>query len=396
MTEPVCLTSTLELDTSQTAILNSVRAVVGQFDDDYWLRLDRVGEFPHAFYDEMAKGGWLGIAMPEQVGGADLGIFEAALMMYTVANSPGGMSAASAIHINIFGPHPIVVHGTEEQKQAWLPDLIQGRSKCCFGVTEPDSGLETGNIQTFARPDGDGYIITGQKIWTSTAQHADKIMLLVRTTPKELCQRTTEGLSLFFTDLDKRFVEVREIPKMGRSAVDSNLVFIDELPVPRKDLIGEEGRGFEYILNGLNPERILVGAEALGIGVQTLNRAVDYARNRVVFGRPIGQNQAIQHPLAENWMDLQSAFLVCMEAARLYDAGKPAGALANAAKYLGAEAGYRAATQSVMTHGGMGYAKEYHVERLLREAMIPRLAPVSAQLILCYIAERVLDLPRSY
>ena len=289
-----------------------------------------------------------------------------------------------------------IINGTEEQKNAWLPDLIRGRSKCCFGVTEPDSGLETGSIQTFARPDGDGYVITGQKIWTSTAQHADKIMLLARTTPKELCQRATDGLSLFFTDLDKRFVEVREIPKMGRSAVDSNLVFIDELPVPRKDLIGEEGRGFEYILHGLNPERILVGAEALGIGVQTLNRAVDYARNRVVFGRPIGQNQAIQHPLAENWMELQSAFLVCMEAARLYDAGKPAGALANAAKYLGAEAGYRAATQSVMTHGGMGYAKEYHVERLLREAMIPRLAPVSAQLILCYIAERVLDLPRSY
>ena len=209
MTEPVCLTSALELDTSQTTILNSVRSVVAQFDDDYWLQLDRTGEFPHAFYDEMAKGGWLGIAMPEEVGGAGLGIFEAALIMHTVANSPGGMSAASAIHINIFGPHPIVVHGTEDQKREWLPELIQGRSKCCFGVTEPDSGLETGSIQTFAQPDDDGYIVTGQKIWTSTAQHADKIMLLARTTPKELCQRATDGLSLFFTDLDKRFVEVR-------------------------------------------------------------------------------------------------------------------------------------------------------------------------------------------
>ncbi len=396
MTDSVSSIMDLELNEQQSAILNSVRSVVNRFDDDYWLQLDRNGEFPHAFYQAMAEGGWLGVAMPEDVGGSDLGIFEAALIMITVADSPGAMAAASSIHINIFGPHPIVVFGNDEQKQAWLPDLIQGRSKCCFGVTEPDSGLETGSIQTFAESTDNGYVVNGQKIWTSTAQHADKIMLLARTTPREQCTKSTDGLSLFFTDLDTDYVDVREIPKMGRAAVDSNMVFIDSLPVPREHLIGEPGRGFEYILHGLNPERILVGVEALGIGWQALGRAVRYARERVVFDRPIGQNQAIQHPLAENWMELQAGLLVCMEAARRYDAGKPCGALANTAKYLSAEAGYKAATQALMTYGGMGYAKEYHVERLLREAMIPRLAPVSAQLILCYIAERVLDLPRSY
>ena len=396
MTDSVSSIMDLELNEQQSAILNSVRSVVNRFDDDYWLQLDRNGEFPHAFYQAMAEGGWLGVAMPEDVGGSDLGIFEAALIMITVADSPGAMAAASSIHINIFGPHPIVVFGNDEQKQAWLPDLIQGRSKCCFGVTEPDSGLETGSIQTFAESTDNGYVVNGQKIWTSTAQHADKIMLLARTTPREQCTKSTDGLSLFFTDLDTDYVDVREIPKMGRAAVDSNMVFIDSLPVPREHLIGEPGRGFEYILHGLNPERILVGVEALGIGWQALGRAVRYARERVVFDRPIGQNQAIQHPLAENWIELQAGLLVCMEAARRYDAGKPCGALANTAKYLSAEAGYKAATQALMTYGGMGYAKEYHVERLLREAMIPRLAPVSAQLILCYIAERVLDLPRSY
>ena len=396
MTDSVSSIMDLELNEQQSAILNSVRSVVNRFDDDYWLQLDRNGEFPHAFYQAMAEGGWLGVAMPEDVGGSDLGIFEAALIMITVADSPGAMAAASSIHINIFGPHPIVVFGNDEQKQAWLPDLIQGRSKCCFGVTEPDSGLETGSIQTFAESTDNGYVVNGQKIWTSTAQHADKIMLLARTTPREQCAKSTDGLSLFFTDLDTDYVDVREIPKMGRAAVDSNMVFIDSLPVPREHLIGEPGRGFEYILHGLNPERILVGVEALGIGWQALGRAVRYARERVVFDRPIGQNQALQHPLAENWMELQAGLLVCMEAARRYDAGKPCGALANTAKYLSAEAGYKAATQALMTYGGMGYAKEYHVERLLREAMIPRLAPVSAQLILCYIAERVLDLPRSY
>ena len=385
-----------ELTEDQRTIVAGVEAIIGAYGDDYWLKLDNEGGFPDGFYQDMANGGWLGIAMPEDVGGSNLGVTEAALMMATVANSGGGMSAASAIHINIFGPHPIVKHGTEDQRQAWLPPLIQGREKCCFGVTEPDAGLETGAITTFAEKTDTGYLVNGRKIWTSTAQEAQKILLLARTTPKDQCQRSTDGLSLFYTDLNRDYVEVQEIPKMGRKAVDSNMTFIDGLPVPKDHLIGEEGKGFSYLLNGLNPERILIAAEAIGLGRNALGRAATYAREREVFDRPIGQNQAIQHPLAECWMELEAAFLMCMKAANVYDIGGNAGIWANSAKYLGAEAGYKAATQAVMTHGGMGYAKEYHVERLLREAMIPRLAPVSAQLILSFVAEKALDLPKSY
>lgn len=385
-----------DLTLDQHAIIEATGAVAAQFADDYWLELDTTGAFPDDFYQAMVDGGWLGIAMPEAVGGAGLGVTEAALMMRTIAGSGGGMAAASSIHMNIFGPHPIVVFGTDEQCEAWLPALIEGRNTCCFGVTEPDAGLDTGNISTFAARRGDTYEVSGSKIWTSTAQRADKILLLVRTTPKDQCKRGTEGLSLFYTDLDRNYVEVREIPKMGRKAVDSNMVFFDRLPVPAGHLIGEEGKGFEYLLHGLNPERILVAAEAVGIGRNALDRAADYARQRVVFGRPIGQNQAIQHPLAECWAELEAADLMWLRAAASYDRGQPAGLHANAAKFLAAEAGYKAAQQAVLTHGGMGYAKEYHVERLMREAMIPRLAPVSAQMILCYIAEKALDLPKSY
>lgn len=385
-----------DLTDDQNAIVSAVRAIVDDFGDDYWLDLDETGEFPEAFYQAMVDGGWLGIAMPEEAGGAGLGVTEAALMMMTVANSGGGMAAASSIHMNIFGPHPIVVFGTPEQRAEWLPALIQGRNKCCFGVTEPDAGLETGAITTTAEHSGNGYVITGRKIWTSTAQRADKILILARTTPKDQCARSTDGLSLFYTDLDRAHAEVREIPKMGRKAVDSNMIFIDSLPVPGDHLIGEEGKGFQYLLHGLNPERILVAGEAVGLGRNALTRAAQYANERIVFGRPIGQNQAIQHPLAHCWAELEAAELMCMRAAWAYDTGAPSGIHANAAKYLAAEAGYKAAEQAVLTHGGMGYAREFHVERLMREAMIPRIAPVSAQMILCYIAEKALGLPKSY
>ena len=306
------------------------------------------------------------------------------------------MSAASAIHINIFGPHPVVVFGTDEQKAAWLPDLVEGKVKSCFGVTEPNAGLDTTSLETKAEKSGNGYVINGRKIWTSTAQEADKILLLARTTPKEERTSRTDGLSLFYTDLDREYVDVRVIDKMGRKAVDSNEVFIDGLPVPAGDLIGEEGKGFQYLLHSLNPERVLVGIEGAAIGQNALERAARYAGERTVFGRPIGQNQAIQHPLAENWMELEAAVLMAMRAAWLYDTGQPCGPEANASKYLGAEAGFKACTQAVMTHGGMGYAKEFHVERLMREVMICRIAPVSPQLILCNIAEKVLGLPKSY
>jgi acyl-CoA dehydrogenase len=380
----------------QEALREAVARVVGRFDENYWLEHDRTAAFPFEFAQAVAEGGWLGIAMPPEYGGAGLGVTEAALMMHAIACSPGAQAAASSVHMNIFGPHPIVVHGTAEQKQRWLPPLIAGSERACFGVTEPDAGLDTTRAKTRAETVQGGYRIFGQKIWTSTAQEADKILLLARTTPIEACKRPQDGLSLFYADLDRRRAEVRLIHKMGRHAVDSNQVFFDGMEVPEGDRIGEEGRGFAYLLDSLNPERILVGIEAVGIGQYALRRAADYARDRVVFGRAIGQNQAIQHPLAVNWIELESAFYACLRAAWMYDNGVPCGPQANAAKYSGADAGYKACLQAVLTHGGMGYAQEYHVERLLRESLIAKIAPVTEQLILSNIAERVLKLPKSY
>jgi acyl-CoA dehydrogenase len=383
------------LSEQQQQIVEAVQRACAPFDADYWLRRDREGGFPDDFHQAMAQSGWLGIAMPEAYGGAGLGITEAALMMHTISATGAGLSGASAVHMNIFGLHPAVVFGSEEQKARWLPPLIAGRDKACFGVTEPNTGLNTLRLKTRAVREGNHYVVTGQKVWISTAQVANKILLLARTTPVEEA-RGTEGLSLFYTDLDRRTVEVREIEKMGRKAVDSNQVFIDGLRIPVEDRIGEEGKGFSYILHGLNPERILIAAEAIGLGRAALARGAQYAKERVVFDRPIGQNQGIQHPLAKSWMELEAAHLMVHKAAALYDAGRPCGAEANAAKYLGAEACYSACENAILTHGGMGYAKEYHVERYLREAWIPRLAPVSPQLILCFIAEKVLGLPKSY
>ena len=366
------------------------------FGDAYWLERDRDGGFPEDFYRAVAKGGWLGIAMPEAYGGSGLGIAEAATMMQAVAESGAGFSGASAIHMNIFGLNPVVVFGTPEQKQRFLPPLIRGEEKACFAVTEPDAGLDTAHIKTKAVREGEHYVVSGRKVWISTAQVAGKMLLLARTAPIEQGARPTDGLSLFYTALDRAHIDVREIDKMGRKAVDSNLLFIDGLRVPRADLIGEEGRGFQHILHGMNPERILIAAEAVGLGFAALKRAAQYARERVVFGRPIGQNQGVQLPLAQSWAELKAAELLVQEAARLYDASEPCGAEANAAKYFAAEAAFRACEQAILTHGGYGYAREYHVERYLREAQIARIAPVSPQLALCYIAERVLGLPKSY
>ncbi len=384
------------LSSEQEAIRESIARLCADFGDSYWLEHDRTGEFPEDFVAALAKDGWLGVAMPPEYGGAGLGVTEAAIVMGTIAESGAAMSGVSAVHINVFGPNPIVVFGTEEQRRRMLPPLIEGRERTCFAITEPDAGLDTTHIRTFARREGDRYVVNGRKVWTTTAQSADKILLLARTTPVDQVARPTEGISLFYTDLDRAAVEVREIEKMGRKCVDSNELFIDGLVVPVDDRIGEEGEGFRCLLHGLNPERILVGAEAVGIGRAALDRAVRYARERVVFGRPIGQNQAIQHPLAESWMELEAAELMAFKAASLYDRGLPCGVEANAAKYLGAEAGFRACTRAVMTHGGYGYAKEYQVERFLREVLITRLVPVSPQLILCHIAERALGLPKSY
>ena len=384
------------LNQEQQQIRDEILKLCAQFDDAYWLEKDRTAEFPHELHAAMAQAGWLGVAMPEEYGGANLGITEAVVMMQAVAESGAAMSGASAVHINIFGLQPVVVFGTDEQKRRMLPPLIAGEDKACFAVTEPNAGLDTTRLKVRAERRGDHYVLSGQKIWISTAQVANKILILARTTPLDQVKRKTDGLSLFYTDLDRSKVAVRVIHKMGRHAVDSNEMFFDGMIIPAADLIGEEGRGFRAILHGMNPERILMGAEAVGIGRAALQRAAKYARERVVFDRPIGQNQAIQHPLAKCWMELEAANLMVFKAAALYDAGSPCGAEANAAKYLAGEACFRACEQAILTHGGMGYAKEYHVERYLREAWIPRLAPVSPQLILCFIAEKVLGLPKSY
>ncbi len=385
-----------DLAADQQEIRDAVLRLCSRFDDDYWLTQDQTASFPEAFYDAVAEGGWLGIAMPEAQGGSGLGITEAAVMMRAIAESGAGMSGASAVHIPIFGLQPVVVFGTETQKARMLPPLIRGEQKACFAVTEPDAGLNTTEIKLRAEKKGDRYIITGQKIWITTAQVADQILILARTTPLDQVERKTEGLSLFYTRLDRSKVEARPIRKLGRHAVDSNVLFFDGLEVPADDLIGREGQGFKQILEGMNPERILMASEAVGIGLAAVRRASNYARERVVFDRPIGQNQAIQHPLARCWMNLEAANLMVMKAAGLYDAGKACGAEANAAKYLAAEAAFTACETAVMTHGGMGYSAEYHVERYLRESLVPRIAPVTPHMILNYIAERVLGLPKSY
>ncbi|HXU43247.1 MAG TPA: acyl-CoA dehydrogenase family protein [Burkholderiales bacterium] len=371
----------------QERIREAIAKLCDRFGDDYWLKKDREGGFPADFHQAFARDGWLGIAMPEAYGGSGLGISEAAVMMQAIAESGAGFSGASAVHMNIFGLNPVVVFGAEEQKKRMLPPLIQGKERACFAVTEPNTGLNTRNLKVKAEKKGGKYFVSGQKVWISTAQVAEKVLLLAR---------AEAGITLFYTDLDRKHVEVREIEKMGRHAVDSNQVFFDALPVPEADRIGEEGKGFEYILHGMNPERILIGAELVGLGRCAVKRAAAYAKERIVFDRPIGQNQGIQHPLAANWMALEAANLMAFKAAWLYDQGKPCGAESNSAKYLAGEACFDACQQAVMTHGGFGYAAEYHVERYLREALVGRIAPITPQLILCYIAERVLGLPKSY
>ncbi len=384
------------LTEEQEAIREGVTKVMADFGDEYWRGADETGRFPEEFVAAMADGGWLGVAMPEEFGGSGLGLTEAAIVMQTVAQSGAAFTGASAVHLNIFGLMPVVKFGTKEQQQRHLPRVISGQDKACFAVTEPNSGLDTASLETRAEKHGNGYRINGRKIWTTMAQRANKILLIARTTPKDQTAKPMQGLSLFYTDFDRARIDAKPIPKMGRKAVECNMLFIEDLQVPAEDLIGEEGKGFQYLLAGLNPERVLFGVEAVGIGRAALAKAATYAKERIVFGRPIGQNQGVQHPLAKCWAELEAANLLAFKAAALYDAGRDCGAEANAAKYLGAEAGFRAAEAAVLAHGGMGYAREYDVERYMREAMIARIAPVSREMILNFIAERVLHLPKSY
>ena len=380
----------------QESIREAILRVCAGFDANYWLEKDRHGGFPLDFHRAIADAGWLGICMPEEYGGSGLGIQEAAIMVQAISESGAGMSGVSAIHMNIFGLNPVVVFGTAEQKRRMLPPLIAGSDKACFAVTEPNTGLNTTQLKTFARREGDRYYISGRKVWISTAQVTNKMLILARTTPLDQVKKPADGLSLFYTDLDRAYVDVREIEKLGRKAVDSNELFIDNLPVAAADLIGREGEGFRNILHGMNPERALAAAAAVGLGRVALKRAAAYAKERIVFDRPIGKNQGVQHPLAKCWMELEAANLMVMNAAWRYDQGLSCGAESNAAKYLAGEAGFRACETALLTHGGMGYAKEFHVERYFREAMLLRIAPISIQLIMCHIAEKVLGLPKSY
>jgi alkylation response protein AidB-like acyl-CoA dehydrogenase len=384
-----------DLTESQLEVRAAIAKVCSDFPDEYWLKQEESKKFPADFHRKLAKDGWLGICLPRQYGGSGLGIAEAAVMMQTISESGGGMTAASSVHMNIFGLEPVAKFGTDEQKTRFLPPLIQGEERACFGVTEPNTGLDTLKLTSLAKREGDHYSLSGRKIWISTAQNAQKILILVRTTPLEEVRKPTEGHSLFYTNLTSD-VEIQEIPKMGRAAVDTNMLFYDNWRVPARDRIGEEGAGFKMIMHGMNAERILIGAEALGLGYAALRRAAIYAGERCVFGRPIGKNQAIQHPLADSWMNLEAARLMIYHAAKMYDRGYQAGEYANAGKYLAAEAAFKACERAVLCHGGMGYAKEFHVERYLREVFIPRIAPVSKEMICNYIGERVLGLPKSY
>ncbi|MBV1691111.1 acyl-CoA/acyl-ACP dehydrogenase [Novosphingobium sp. G106] len=380
----------------QQNIREAVLKHCSQFSEDYWLEHDRSGEWPVEFHKMMAEAGWLGIAMPESVGGAGLGITEAAIMMQAVAESGGGLAAASSIHGPVFGLEPVMHFGTEEQQQRMIPPILSGEEKMCFAVTEPNTGLDTTSLKTKAQKVDGGYLLNGEKIWITNAHVADRMLIIARTTALEDVKKKTEGLTLFYTKLNRDHIEHQLIPKMGRHAVGSNMLFITDLFVPEEDRIGAEGQGFKILLHGLNPERVLLGAEATGLGKVAIAKAAKYARERIVFGRPIGQNQGIQHPLAKAWMQLQAAELMVWKAATLFDQGKECGIEANSAKYLAAEAGYEACQTAVMSMGGMGYAQEYHVERYLREVLIPRIAPVSPHQIMNFIAERVLELPKSY
>ncbi|NGY04067.1 acyl-CoA dehydrogenase family protein [Solimonas terrae] len=384
------------LTEDQQNIRDAVLKHCSQFSAEYWLEKDREGTFPQDFFDSMAEAGWIGIAMPTEYGGSGLGITEAAVMMQAVAESGAGMTGASTIHLPVFGLQPVNLFGTEEQKQTFLPPIVAGEDKVCFAVTEPNAGLNTTELKTRADRVPGGFKVNGEKIWISTAQVANKMLLLARTTPLDQVKRKTDGLTLFYTDLDRSKIEVRLIHKMGRHAVDSNMLFIEDLFIPDAHVIGEVGQGFRIILHGLNPERVLLGAESVGIGRAAINRAARYARERVVFGRPIGQNQGIAHPLAKCWAQLEAANLMVMKAATLFDQHTDCGVEANAGKYLAAEFAFEACHTAMLTLGGMGYAQEYHVERLLREVLIPRTAPVSPHMILNFLAEKVLELPKSY
>ena len=378
------------------SIAAEARKLAAAYDDDYWLDCDERKAFPWDFYNAFADQGWLGILIPEEYGGAGLGVLHAGMLMGQVANSAGAMNAASTLHMSIFGMGPVIHHGSPEMKERYLPPTAKGELHVSFGVTEDNAGTDTSRIETHARRDGDLWILNGKKVWNSKAQQAHKILLLARTTPREECEHRMDGLTLFLADMNREHCDIREIPKLGRNAVNSNEVFITDLPVAHEDIVGDVGRGFYQLIDGINPERIMIAAEAVGIGLRAIEKAVDYARERIVFDRPIGKNQAIAHPLADSYAELQAAELLWQKAAWAYDRGESAGGLTNMAKVRAADASFRACDRALQTFGGFGYAREFHVERYWREARLMRIAPISQEMALNFVAEHVLELPRSY
>jgi alkylation response protein AidB-like acyl-CoA dehydrogenase len=379
----------------QQTVRRETLALANTFGLDYWREHDRDEAYPWEFVKAFADAGWLGVVIPEAYGGSGLGVIEAGLLLHSVGRSGAGTSGASAIHFYIFPLTPVIRHGSEQMKRTYLPLAAKGKLLCAFGVTEPTAGTDTSRISTRAERRGDRWLVNGQKVWTTNAQHADRILLLARTSPRQ-DEAPLQGLTLFFTNFDRTKCTVRKIDKLGRAAVDSNEVFFDGLEVPDEDVVGEVGRGFYHLLDGLNPERVVNALEAIGMGQWAVEYASNYARERRVFDRPIGQNQAIAHPLAHVWAELEAAELLAFKAAWLYDRGQPCGAEANAAKLLGGDAGFKACDQAVQTLGGFGYAKEFHVERMWREVRLFRIAPITQEMVLNYLAERVLGLPKSY
>jgi acyl-CoA dehydrogenase len=384
-----------DLTELQASVQREARAIAAQFDLDYWREHDRSEAYPWEFVRAFAAAGWLGALIPEAYGGGGLGLTEAGLVLQAIGASGAGTSGASAVHFYVFPLTPVIRHGSASLKATYLPAAARGELLVAFGVTEPGAGTDTSRIITSAQRQGDGWVVHGQKVWTTNAQNAQRILLLARTSPRRP-DKPLEGMTLFFAPLDRATCTVRKIDKLGRAAVDSNEVFIDGLQVPDTDVVGEVGRGFYHLLDGLNPERVVTALEAVGIGQWAVRYAARYARERVVFDRPIGQNQAIAHPLADVWAELQAAELLAYKAAWLFDRGRACGAEANAAKLLGARAGFRACDAALQTLGGFGYARESHVERLWREVRLFLIAPITQEMVLNYLAEHVLELPKSY
>lgn len=395
MSEQTYYTVIAERERYLDEVREAAQALAARFDLAYWRECDKTGNYPWEFVKAFANAGWMGIMMPEEYGGMGLGLSEAAVMLQEIAASGAGMTGASAIHFYMFPPAPIIRHGSESMKKRYLPALAKGEILMAFGVTEPTAGVDTSRIRTRAEKKSNRWVINGQKVWSTNAQNANKYLILARTSPRD-DKRPLDGMTLFFADMDRKHCDVRLIDKLGRAAVDSNEVFIDGLEVPDEDVVGEVGKGFHYLLDGLNPERVVVCMEAVGIGHAALKLATEYANQRIIFDRPIGKNQAVANPLADCWMRLQGAQAIGLRAAMLYDNRQPCGPEANTAKYLGAEAGYLSCDQAMQTHGGYAYAKEYHIERLWREVRLLRLAPVSQEMVCNFIAHKVLKLPKSY